>query len=45
MKYIINLFALIGLCGSFTAGLIYAGYKIYQPPCGPIAVFFSKECK
>ena len=45
MKYIADLFALIGLCATIVVVGFYVGYTTYQPQCGMWAAAFTKECK
>jgi hypothetical protein len=45
MRYILDIFALIGLCATITAAGFYAGYVTYQPKCGTLSAVFTKECK
>ena len=45
MRYILDIFALIGLCATITAAGFYAGYVTYQPKCRTLAAVFTKECK
>jgi len=45
MRYILDAFALIGLCATITAAGFYAGYVTYQPECGSALAVFTKECK
>jgi len=45
MKYILDFFALVGLCASIIAAGFYFGYTTYQPECEVWVVAFTKECK
>lgn len=45
MKYLADLFALIGLCATITVASFYVGYITYQPKCGTATAIFTKECK
>jgi hypothetical protein len=45
MKYIADLFALIGLCATIFVTGAYLGYTTYQPKCRTVASVFTKECK
>ncbi len=45
MKYILDFFALVGLCASIIAAGFYFGYATYQPECGLWVASFTKECK
>ena len=45
MKYIADLFALIGLCSTIIVVGFYVGYATYQPKCHTVASIFTKECK
>jgi len=45
MKYILDFFALVGLCASIIAAGFYLGYATYQPECGIWVAAFTKECK
>jgi len=45
VKYIADLFALIGLCATIVVVGFYVGYTTYQPQCGMWAAAFTKECK
>ena len=45
MKYIADLFALIGLVSTIIVVGFYIGYITYQPKCYTVASVFTKECK
>jgi hypothetical protein len=45
MKYIANIFALIGLISTTLVVGFYLGYTTYQPECGTATAIFTKECK
>ena len=45
MKYIADIFALIGLVSTIIVVGFYMGYTTYQPKCGTVAAVFTKECK
>jgi len=45
MKYIADIFALIGLCATIIAICFYAGYSTYQPKCRTVAALFTEQCK
>lgn len=45
MKYIADMFALIGLCATIVVVGFYIGYTTYQPLCHTVASVFTKECK
>ena len=45
MKYIADLFALIGLVSTIIVVGFYVGYATYQPKCYTVASVFTKECK
>jgi hypothetical protein len=45
MKYILDFFALVGLCASIIAAGIYMGYTSYEPKCGTVAALLTEHCK
>ncbi|CAB5212614.1 hypothetical protein UFOVP189_30 [uncultured Caudovirales phage] len=45
MKYLADLFALIGLCATIIVAGFYIGYITYQPKCYTVASVFTNECK
>ena len=45
MKYIADLFALVGLVSTIIVAGFYMGYITYKPPCHSVASVFTKECK
>lgn len=45
MKYIADIFALIGLVSTIIVAGFYLGYTTYQPKCGTATAIFTKECK
>ena len=45
MKYIADLFALIGLVCTIIVVGFYFGYATYQPKCNTVASVFTKGCK
>jgi hypothetical protein len=45
MKYVADLFALIGLCSTIIVSAFYFGYATYQPKCHCVAAILTKECK
>ena len=45
MKYIADLFALVGLVSTILVVGFYFGYATYQPKCGAVVSVFTKECK
>ena len=45
MKYIVDLFALVGLCSTIIVVGAYMGYTTYQPLCHTVASVFTKDCK
>jgi hypothetical protein len=45
MKYIADIFALIGLVSTIIVAGFYLGYATYQPECYTVASVFTKECK
>jgi hypothetical protein len=45
MRYILDFFALVGLCASIIAAGFYLGYATYQPKCRTIASAFTEHCK
>lgn len=45
MKYLLDFFALIGLCATVMAVSFYVGYTTYQPKCSTVAALLTKECK
>ena len=45
MKYIADLFALVGLVSTIIVVGFYLGYATYSPPCGSALAVFTKECK
>ena len=45
MKYIADLFALVGLVSTIIVVCFYMGYATYHPPCHSVASMFTKECK
>jgi hypothetical protein len=45
MRYILDIFALIGLVSTIIAAGFYAGYVTYQPECRTATAVFTKECK
>lgn len=45
MKYIADIFALIGLVSTIIVVGFYIGYITYQPKCYTVASVFTKECK
>lgn len=45
MKYVLDLFALVGLCATIIVAGVYLGYTTYQPKCRTVAAVFTKECK
>ena len=45
MRYILDIFALIGLVSTIIVAGFYAGYVTYQPKCRTVAAVFTKECK
>lgn len=45
MKYIANIFALVGLVATVIVVGFYIGYATYQPKCYTVASVFTKECK
>lgn len=45
MRYIADLFALIGLVCTILVVGFYMGYATYQPKCHTVASVFTKECK
>lgn len=45
MKYIADLFALVGLVSTIIVVGFYVGYTTYQPKCHTAMAIFTKECK
>ena len=45
MKYIADLFALVGLCSTILVVGFYLGYTTYQPKCRTVAALFTEHCK
>lgn len=45
MKYVLDFFALLGLCATIAVASFYVGYTTYQPKCGTATAIFTKECK
>ena len=45
MKYIADIFALIGLCATILVVGFYIGYSTYQPKCRTVAALFTEQCK
>jgi hypothetical protein len=45
VKYIADLFALIGLCATILVVGFYVGYATYQPKCRTVAALFTEQCK
>lgn len=45
MKYVLDAFALLGLCATIIVAGFWFGYATYQPKCGTVAAVFTKECK
>jgi hypothetical protein len=45
MRYIADLFALVGLVSTIVVVGFYMGYATYQPKCGNAMAVFTKECK
>ena len=45
MRYIADLFALVGLVSTIVVVGFYMGYATYQPKCGTAVSVFTKECK
>jgi len=45
MKFILDLFALVGLVSTIIVSGFYMGYATYQPKCHTVASMFTKECK
>jgi hypothetical protein len=45
MKYILDFFALVGLCASIIAAGFYMGYASYEPQCGTVAALLTEHCK
>jgi hypothetical protein len=45
MRYILDFFALVGLCASIIAVGFCMGYVAYQPECKVWVASFTKECK
>ena len=45
MKFILDLFALVGLVSTIIVVGFYMGYATYQPKCHTVASMFTKECK
>ena len=45
MRYIADLFALVGLVSTIIVVGFYMGYATYQPKCGTATAIFTKECK
>lgn len=45
MKYVLDFFALIGLCATITVASFYVGYTTYQPKCRTAMALLTKECK
>jgi len=45
MKYIADLFALVGLVSTIIVVGFYMGYATYKPPCHTLASVLTKECK
>jgi hypothetical protein len=45
MRYILDIFALIGLVSTIIAAGFYIGYVTYQPECRTATAVFTKECK
>ena len=45
MRYIADLFALVGLVCTIVVAGFYMGYTTYQPKCGNMLAVFTTECK
>jgi hypothetical protein len=45
MRYIADLFALVGLVSTIIVVCFYMGYSTYHPPCRTVASMFTKECR
>ena len=45
MRYIADLFALVGLVSTIVVVGFYLGYITYHPPCHSVVSIFTKECK
>ena len=45
MRYIADLFALVGLVCTIVVVGFYMGYATYQPECRNMLAVFTKECK
>lgn len=45
MRYIADLFALVGLVSTVIVVCFYMGYATYHPPCHSVASMFTKGCK
>lgn len=45
MKYIADLFALVGLVSTIIVVGFYVGYTTYQPKCRTVAALFTEQCK
>lgn len=45
MKYIADLFALVGLVSTIIVVGFYMGYITYKPECHSVMSIFTKECK
>ena len=45
MRYIADLFALVGLVSTIIVVGFYMGYATYQPKCGTVAALLTEHCK
>ena len=45
MRYIADLFALVGLVSTIIVVGFYLGYATYQPKCRTVAALFTEQCK